>query len=180
MVSSLLARGALVTADATVAVLCGLDPELLAAPLDSPFAARPGAGEIEAGSLVVAVQDSPSLVRGLVHQVVTVMTHPSSTLFGREASGREASDFQVKCTLRRLVDDKEIKDEGGGPKWVPVGSLAMAGEPLGTPLHLACLFGCSGVVVSAVGKHNPRTFDMLDCFGRTPIAVAAAVIIISR
>ena len=137
------------------AVLCSLDPELLAAPLDSPFAARPGAGEVKAGSLVVAVQDLYGLVRGLVHQVVRMRYHIEGP-FG-------------SCNLRRLVDDQEVS------MWVPVGSLAVAGEPLGTPLHLACLFGCSGALVAIVGERNQRAWELLDGYGRTPLAILAAV-----
>ena len=138
------------------AVLCGLDSELLATPMDSPFVARPGAGEVKEGSLVVAVQDSPGLVRGLVHMVITVQS--------------------CSCTLWRLVGGQELRDERGRSNSVPVGTLAVAGEPLGaTPLHLACLFGCSGAVLAAMGERNPMAYGMLDKHGRTPLAIAAAV-----
>ena len=157
MISALLARGAIVTADAMDAVLCSLDPELLAAPLDSPFAARPGAGEVKEGSFVVAVRDSHGLVCGLVHQVVEMRVDHIGGSVG-------------SCTLRRLVDDKEVS------KWVPVGLLAVAGEPLGaTPLHLASLYGCPGSVVSTLGEANPRAWEIMDRIGRTPLDVLAQV-----
>jgi uncharacterized surface protein with fasciclin (FAS1) repeats len=94
VLSALLARGPLVTTDAMDAVLCSMDPELLAAPMDTPFAARPGAGEVKEGSLVVAVFDSPDLIRGLVYQV-TDSCHRGS------------------CKLRCAVDGQELTTSGG-------------------------------------------------------------------
>lgn len=104
----------------------------------------------------MAAQDSPELVCGLVHQVVGIKNGT--------------------CKLQRCVDGKGLYDEYGDVKWIPMGLLTVAGEPLGaTPLHLACLFGCSGSVVAAVCERNPKACEVLDGYGRTPLAIAASV-----
>ena len=159
----MLARDPEATSGAMAAMLPAVDPELLVAPAESMFAARPGAEGgvgVEEGASVVSVVDEAGLVQGLVCQVLYKQGGPQGT-----------------CSLQRLLDGKEVKDESGKDvNWFPARSLAKAGGPLGaTPLHLACLFGCAGGVVAALAERNPKAWEVVDALGRTPLAIAAAV-----
>jgi len=162
---ALLARGSQVTTEAMATMLPAIEPELLVAPAESMFAARPGKEGVgvEQGALVVFVVYE-GIPRGLVCRVIS--------LSGGGGTGRS-----VTCSLQRLIDGKVLMDETGlDKKWFPVRSLAKAKGPLGaTPLHLACLFGCMGGVVAALAEHNPDAGEAVDAFGRIPLAIASEV-----
>ena len=138
-------------------------PELLVAPAEFMFAARPGKEGVgvEEGALVVFVVEE-GIPRGLVCRVVKM----------GERYGAPGT-----CSLQRLIDGKTLLDATGhNEKWFPVRSLAKAEGPLGaTPLHLACLFGCAGGVVAALAEHNPKAGETVDAFGRTRLSISAQV-----
>ena len=157
MLVTLLSRGAKVTPAAVAPLLRALPESLLLLAADSSFAARPGEGKVTEGALVVAIDGS--LLQGFVHRVIEM--------------GKGYS--MGTCSLRRSCDGKDLM-EAGEPKWFPVASLAVAGGALAaTPLHLGCLFGCSGAVVAALAEGNPLACGALDALGRTPLAIAAEV-----
>ena len=162
---AVLARGPEATSGA-MAMLPAIAPELLVAPAECMFAARPGevGVGVEEGALVVFVVEA-GIPRGLVCQVIEM------------GDGHQYGGQKGTCWLRRLIDGKTLMDESGpNEKWVPVRSLAKAQGPLGaTPLHLACLFGCAGGVVAALAERNPKACEAVDAFGRTPLSIAAQV-----
>lgn len=170
--------------DAINAVLDHIDPKCLSEKIPDPsfsrycgfsFAAFPGSDEKRVHSMVVYNSRKPSLE---IDSSITSTHLPLSLILGLVYQVVSISKDGDACTLLRRIDGQELTNDKKRPVLVKLKYLAAAGKPFtATPLLLASLFGCSGKILSALGKRNEDAWEKTDKYGRYPLSVIATVCI---
>lgn len=116
---------------------------------------------------MVALNNQIGILRGIVHEVVTL--------------GTKFNGGTGYCALRRVYDCKIVVANEGEKAflWFPIDALAVADNSeagtLGTPLHLACLLECDGENIIELARDNFGAIKILDEYGRYPLAIIAEV-----